>query len=347
MHSLMLKEIYQQKEALQRLKQFYFIDNEPVLPSKMRYDFNEIKFIASGSSYNAGLIGNYLFSKYTNKRSSFDYSSEFIKNCANNIKKDTLYCFISQSGETYDTKLALELVKSKGAMTLSVTNNPNSFIYINSDIKIDSLAGTERAIAATKSFLTSVVCVWMIAVSFAIKEGKISLEEEKDFLDEAIKASIETMKSEKEIKLLIDEIYDEQGLILIGEGFPYIISREFALKIKETSYINANAYPTGEFIHGHTALLNRNKKVIALLDETISETELYAFKKMKDNFSPDIIAISPVKTDFKNTLKLNNYKSQIAKITALTVICQLLSYHIALKSGNDIDNPEGLYKIVK
>ena len=143
MHSLMLKEIYQQKEALLRLKQFYFIENKPVLPSNMRYDFDEIKFVASGSSYNAGLVGRYLFSKYTNKASNCEYSSEFIKNNTLNIKKNTLYCFISQSGETYDTKLALEAAKASGAVCLSITNNPNSSIYTKSDIKIDSLAGSE------------------------------------------------------------------------------------------------------------------------------------------------------------------------------------------------------------
>lgn len=347
MHSLMLKEIYQQKEALLRLKQFYFIENKPVLPFNMRYDFDEIKFVASGSSYNAGLVGRYLFSKYTNKASNCEYSSEFIKNNTLNIKKNTLYCFISQSGETYDTKLALEAAKASGAVCLSITNNPNSSIYTKSDIKIDSLAGSEYSIAATKSFLTSVVCVWMIAVSFMINEGKFSFDDEKEFLNEAIHAISDTIKLEPLIKNAGGKLYDENGIVLIGEGYPYVIARELALKIKETSYINANAYPTGEFIHGHVALLNKNKTVIALLDETISETEIYAFKKMKDSFKPNITSISPLTNEFENSIVLNKYKSQIAKITALTVASQLLAYHIALKSGNDIDNPEGLNKVIK
>ena len=93
--------------------------------------------------------------------------------------------------------------------------------------------------------------------------------------------------------------------------------------------------------------VNKNKTVIALLDETISETEIYAFKKMKDSFKPNITSISPLTNEFENSIVLNKYKSQIAKITALTVASQLLAYHIALKSGNDIDNPEGLNKVIK
>ena len=171
------------------------------------------------------------------------------------------------------------------------------------------------------------------------------------------------MKENEDIDLQIAEASDQQletgiqkseiDIAIVGsstneEDF-YIshLGKEKIIALSPSSYINANAYPTGEFIHGHVALLNKNKTVIALLDETISETEIYAFKKMKDSFKPNITSISPLTNEFENSIVLNKYKSQIAKITALTVASQLLAYHIALKSGNDIDNPEGLNKVIK
>ncbi len=341
MKTNMEKEIFSQTDVLKRIWEKYVKDGK--IEFNFEFDFEEIKFIASGSSYNASRLGHKFFETYTHKRVSFEYSSEFISNWDKKIKKDTLYCFVSQSGETYDTKCALDIVKKEGGKTLAVVNNSNSYIYNNSDFKIDVLAGVENSIAATKSFLACVVCLWLLSVSYS---SEYNIAKLPFVMDEAIIATENSLKISNGIKDAAKTISKKEKISLIGYNFGYILAKEGALKIKETSYTDTTAYPTGEFLHGHTAILNKNKTLVEIYTDTLSEFEENTLLKIKQDFNPEIIAITDKKSDTKNAIKFNKYNYNLSKICAITVILQRLALEVALILGADVDKPTGLHKVV-
>ncbi len=344
MKTNMEREIFSQSELTDIIKNKYLIkDNNgyKINFGRKKFDFEEIKFIASGSSYNASRLGHKFFEAYTEKRVSFEYASEFISNTGRKIKKDTLYCFVSQSGETYDTRRALDIIKNEGGKTLGVVNNSNSAIYNACDYKIDMLAGKENSIAATKSFLAGVICLWLFAHLYSnlTVDYFTSLEECKLAIDDIL-------SSRKDIDSIARIISKKEKLSLIGYNYGYILAKEGALKIKETSYIDTAAYPTGEFLHGHTAVLNKNKTLIEIVSNG-SDFEENTLKKIKNDFNPEIICITDKETEEKNTIKFKPYKYDISKICAITVILQLLALKTAILTGADVDKPLGLNKVVK
>jgi len=334
----MEKEIFTESEILEKIVKRYVKDKGAFFPN-IDKNFEEIKFIASGSSYNAARLAHKFFENYTDKRLSFEYASEFISNSHKTIKKDTLYCFISQSGETYDTKCALQIVKNENGRALSIVNNENSTIYNNSDFKIDMLSGVENSIAATKSFLSSVFILWLLALYFADKPVP------KDEIEEA-KNAIKDVLSNEDIEKIAKKLYGKKKISIIGYNYGYILAKEGALKIKETSYIDVTAYPTGEFLHGHTAVLNKNKTLIEIYTTNVTDFEKNTLLKIKNDFSPTTYKITDDKKAGRNSVIFNEYSSNIARVCAITVILQLLALKIALFSGADVDKPKGLKKVV-
>ncbi len=335
-------EIFSQKEVLERIFENYTKDNTPYFKG-LCLNFEEIKFIASGSSYNAARLGHKFFENYTTKRVSFEYASEFISNENKKIKNDTLYCFISQSGETYDTKYAQKIVKNEGGKTLALVNNSNSTIYNEADYKIDVLAGVENSIAATKSFLACVICLWLLAITFSKDFDKENMGE---FKNEALVAIEDVLNGNNALDMPAKLLSEKNKLSIIGYHYGYILAKELALKIKETSYIDTTAYPTGEFLHGHTAILNSNKTLIEIYTESFSKFEENTLKKIKNDFNPEIIEITDKEVNSKNAIRFKKYKTELAKICAITVILQLLALKCALKLGLDVDKPKGLKKVV-
>lgn len=333
-------EIFSQKDVLKNIWEKYTKEGTPNFEG-FDFNFEEIKFIASGSSYNAVRLAHKFFETYTEKRVSFEYASEFISNSNKKIKQDTLYCFVSQSGETYDTKCALDIVKKAKGKTLAVVNNSNSTIYNICDYKIDVVAGIENSIAATKSFLACVVCLWLFAIYSASSKTNI-----KETLDEAIKAIDDVLSNSLRIDNIAKILSEKNKLSIIGYHYGYILAKEMALKIKETSYIDTTAYPTGEFLHGHTAILNSNKTLIEIYTENYSDFEKKTLDKIKNDFNPEIFEITDKKTTNKNSINFNKYKFEISKICAITVILQLLALKIAQNLNLDVDKPKGLNKVV-
>ena len=332
-------EIFSQKDVLKAIREKYIKENK-IFFEGFDFNFEEIKFIASGSSYNVSRLAHKFFETYTDKRVSFEYASEFISNPNRKIKKDTLYCFISQSGETYDTKCALDIVKKAKGETLAVVNNSNSTIYNLCDYKIDVLAGVENSIAATKSFLACVVVLWLFAINFS--KDKIDI---KASFNEALKAVDDVLEASSNMNSIAKFLSSKTKLSIVGYHFGYILAKEMALKIKETSYIDTTAYPTGEFLHGHTAILNSNKTLIEIFTDNYSEFEKKTLDKIKNDFNPEIISITN-KSGIENSIKFNKYRFEISKICAITVILQLLALKIAKNLNLDVDKPKGLNKVV-
>lgn len=333
-------EIFSQKDLIEIIREKYIIDNKPNFDD-FDFEFEEIKFIASGSSYNVSRLAHKFFETYTDKRVSFEYASEFISNTNKKIKNDTLYCFISQSGETYDTKCALDIVKKLGGKTIAVVNNSNSTIYNNCDYKIDVLAGVENSVAATKSFMACVIALWLFSINFS--KDKIDINSS---LDEAKNTVNDVLLNSSKIDLIADKLSTKNKLSIIGYNYGYILAKEMALKIKETSYIDTTAYPTGEFLHGHTAILNSNKTLIEIFTDNYSDFEQKTLDKIKNDFNPDIFEITDKITKNKDSIIFKKYNFEISKICAITVILQLLALKIALKKGLDVDKPKGLNKVV-
>ena len=332
-------EIFSQKDVIKNIWEKY-TKKDKICFEGLDFNFEEIKFIASGSSYNASRLAHKFFETYTDKRVGFEYASEFISNSNKKIKDDTLYCFVSQSGETYDTKCALDIVKSLDGKTLAVVNNSNSTIYNACDYKIDVLAGVENSIAATKSFLACVVALWLFALSFS--KEKIDI---KETFNEAINAVNDVLDNSSKMDDIAKFLSSKTKLSIVGYHFGYILAKEMALKIKETSYIDATAYPTGEFLHGHTAILNSNKTLIEIYTDNYSEFEKKTLEKIKNDFNPEIVSITN-KKDVKNSIEFKKYNFEISKICAITVILQLLALKIAKNLKLDVDKPKGLNKIV-
>ena len=324
-------------------------------------NFSEIKFVASGSSYNCARLGQKFFENVAKIKASFEYSSEFNSNPEKPIDSDVLYFFISQSGKTHDTKCALDLVKSKGGHTFALVNNNDSYIYNTCEFKMDIEAGLEKSIAATKSFTGGVLCLWLIALYIAQNKGfdvsqhlflLKNIETDIDFV-------IENIKNIDEAANLLSGL---KAFPVVGYGYNYVIAKEGALKIKETSYIDVNAYPTGEFLHGHTAILNENSVILEVFTSSMGGFEVKTLDKIKKDYSPKIVAITDIEPDCEKlsncgeglkpykdaflTVQFKRFDDEILRILALIVVLQLLALNIAQKLGRNVDKPIGLNKVV-
>lgn len=360
--NMMLKEILEEPSVFDFLIKKYIKENSVKAPSLK--GFQRIKFVASGSSYNCARLGRKFFENISKMDASLEYSSEFNSNQNRLIEKDTLYFFISQSGETYDTKCALDLVKRNGGATFALVNNDNSYIYNNCDLKMNIESGTEKSIAATKSFTGGVLCLWLLALSAAGEKG---IDVKNHLLNvNNIKKDVENViKNVQNIDEGAKKLASLKAFPIIGYGYNYAVAKEGALKIKETSYIDVNAYPTGEFLHGHTAILNENSVILEVVPSTIEEFEYKTLEKIRKDFNPKIIRI----TDFEDSFGANADASQnlshkgallqkpilikydkidceITALLASIVVFQLLALKIAVILGRNVDKPIGLNKVV-
>ena len=261
---------------------------------------------------------------------------------------DALYVFISQSGNSTDTVLAMEKVKSLGLKTLCITNNLQSKMYLTADYKFDIEAGREQAIAATKTYSASVVMLWLIACKIAQNKHLDISEETKNIY--SIKKNIEnSIKDIDNVDLAAKFLSKLHDFSICGFGYNYALAKESSLKIKETCYINTSSYPMGEFIHGHFALLNKSKVLLVFVTDGASEYELNLLKKIQSTYKPKIVVLSDVYEDYNCDIliKFNKGQSQIANIVNMIIAVQLLSFKIAKRLRRNIDKPIGLDKVVE
>ena len=356
--NMMLKEIYEEPFVFEYLINKYIKDGR--VESFFPENFDEVKFVASGSSYNCARLGQKFFENIAKLKTSFEYSSEFNANQKRTVNKDVLYFFIIQSGETYDTKCALDLVNKNGGHTFSLVNNDNSYIYNNCEYKMNIEAGVEKSIAATKSFTGGVLCLWLLALAAAQNKG-IDIKEyifDVENIKEDTKFVIENTEN---IDNAADILAKLKSFPLIGYSYNYVIAKEGALKIKETSYIDVNAYPTGEFLHGHTAILNENSVILELFSHTMGEFERKTLEKIRRDYDPKIITVSDIECgqeDFSAdicttkgdtkclTVLFKKFDNEIVTMLSSVIVLQLLALKIAVKLNRNVDKPIGLNKVV-
>ena len=356
--SFMAKEIYEQPKGvedtlLRRLDENGRIKLDDIKITKEDLDkINKVYIVACGTAYHAGLVGKYAIEKFAKIPVIADIASEF-RYSDPFVDENTLIIIVSQSGETADTLAALRDAKEKGARVLSITNVVGSSIARESDDIFYTWAGPEIAVASTKAYTTQLMAFYMIALNLAMTKGTITEEEYFKMIDilKEMPSKVEkVLECDKLVEEIAAEIKDKNDIFYLGRGLDYALAMEGSLKIKEISYMHAEAFAAGELKHGTIALIEEGTPVIAIA------TQEALFEKMVSNMQEvkargaKVIAIvkehnEEVEKSADRVIYIPEVEDMFASITSV-VPMQLLSYHVAKMRGCDIDKPRNLAKSV-
>ncbi|WP_315569563.1 glutamine--fructose-6-phosphate transaminase (isomerizing) [Haemophilus parahaemolyticus] len=308
-----------------------------------------IQIVACGTSYNAGMVARYWLESIAGVACDVEIASEF-RYRKFVTRPNSLLVTISQSGETADTLAALRLAKESGFMAaMTICNVATSSLVRESDFAFMTRAGVEVGVASTKAFTTQLTCLLLLTAALGRLKGNVSAEQEADIVHalQRLPALIEAaLTHEKEIEKLSEDFADKQHSLFLGRGELYPIAMESALKLKEISYIHAEAYAAGELKHGPLALIDNEMPVIVVAPEND------LLEKVKSNIE-EVKARGGQLFIFADHDAGLGYKTlvfpKVDEVTApifYTVPLQLLSYHVALIKGTDVDQPRNLAKSV-
>ena len=353
----MIKEINEEGSAIDELLRVNVKDNrvdfeENSFTKDEIANINKIYIVACGTAYHAGLVGKYAFEKIAKIPVICDIASEFRYNDPF-IDENTLVILISQSGETADSLKALRLSKEKNAKTLLITNTLASSMDREALKSIYCYAGPEIAVASTKAYITQVVNLYLLALDFSLKLGRIELSSYENILKELKtlpKKVDELVKKDESIKEFAHEIKDSKSLFYIGRSLDYATSIEAALKLKEVSYIHTEAFAAGELKHGTISLIEEATPVIAimtqgnLLDKTLSNVEEVKSRGAKV-FSITSKDDSRIRKVSEKTLILPETIDILYPILSV-IPTQLMAYYTSIAKGIDVDKPRNLAKSV-
>lgn len=353
----MIKEINEEGSAIDELLRVNVKDNrvdfeENSFTKDEIANINKIYIVACGTAYHAGLVGKYAFEKIAKIPVICDIASEFRYNDPF-IDENTLVILISQSGETADSLKALRLSKEKNAKTLLITNTLASSMDREALKSIYCYAGPEIAVASTKAYITQVVNLYLLALDFSLKLGRIELSSYENILKELKtipKKVDELVKKDESIKEFAHEIKDSKSLFYIGRSLDYATSIEAALKLKEVSYIHTEAFAAGELKHGTISLIEEGTPVIAimtqgnLLDKTLSNVEEVRSRGAKV-FSITSKDDSRIRKVSEKTLILPETIDILYPILSV-IPTQLMAYYTSIAKGIDVDKPRNLAKSV-
>ena len=308
--------------------------------------------LGCGTSWHAGLIGEYLFEDLARIPVEVEYASEFRYRNPVITEKDVVIA-ISQSGETADTYAALELAKRHGALVFGIVNAVGSSIARLTDAGAYIHAGPEIGVASTKAFTGQVTLLTLMALQIARERGTVTEQYYFQLLRELsnIPEKVEAiMSSNNQIKYIASEIKDSPNALYLGRGYNFPVALEGALKLKEISYIHAEGYPAAEMKHGPIALIDENMPVIVLAtNKSLNEKIVSNIQEVKARKG---IVIAIVTEGDNEISKIADYTISIPEteepfVPLLSVIpLQLLSYHIAVMMGRNVDQPRNLAKSV-
>lgn len=345
MTSIMKKEIYEEPMVVKNLLLNYVGEDEKInldLPEKV----DNIVIVASGSSYNCAAIAAPLFVEYAEIPCEFEYSSEFVLQKKHFITPDSLYIFVSQSGETSDTLNALKMIKEKGVKTMCITNAKDSAMWKLCDYKILSDAGEEKSIASTKALTAQIFCAVLVMLKLISQKG----EDISGYLNtmRRLPAYLERIKiDEAKIQKAAKMVSEHKNISILGNKNYYPLAKEGALKMKETCYLNVMAYPFGEFMHGHVAVLNQKSIVIAIIDEENAEFAVRNLNKIKKEYNPQIICITSVQEVQAGDVNIYiKTKRKMKAIFGALLTLQLIACEMANLLDKNPDSPKGLSKVV-
>ena len=309
-------------------------------------NITKIILVASGSSYHCARFAVDPPEKFSKIESRAIYSSEFLLKNVIPHDKNTLYIFITQSGETSDTVKSAEKVKElPDISTLCITNNENSAIWNVCDYKVACYAGVEQGIAATKSFTSQMLCLILITLKLIERHSSEAAEVYKKSLFTLPAVIDRALAKRKEIKKLASKLAKESLIVITADGISYSLAKEAALKIKETSYKNISAAILGEFMHGHVAVLNNKSTLMYIAVDKISKRSEANLQKIKEDYHPTLVIIGSdeIKADFNINVVCEN---EIQQMFANVLICQQIALETALKLKRNVDHPKGLHKVV-
>ncbi|KPV89891.1 Glutamine--fructose-6-phosphate aminotransferase [isomerizing] [Pseudoalteromonas sp. P1-30] len=351
----MLKEIYEQPLAVRNTLEGRLNDDRVAIDAfgdsaqQIFKDVKHVQIIACGTSYHSGMVARYWLEQFAGVSCNVEIASEF-RYRQSYVHANSLLVTISQSGETADTLAALRLAKEQGYMaSMTICNVPGSSLVRESDLAFMTKAGAEIGVASTKAFTTQLVGLLMLTASIA---------QEKQLDQSAIVDAIKVLPAKLEETLLLadgiadlaEEFADKHHSLFLGRGSQYPIAMEGALKLKEISYIHAEAYAAGELKHGPLALIDADMPIIVvapnneLLEKLKSNVEevrarggiIYVFADKDSHFESD---------DTMRVINVNHTDDIIAPIV-YTLPLQLLSYYVAVIKGTDVDQPRNLAKSV-
>jgi glucosamine--fructose-6-phosphate aminotransferase (isomerizing) len=312
-----------------------------------------VRIVACGTSFHAGLVAKYFIEQICRLPCWVEIASEYrYRNPV--VPKNTLFVSVSQSGETADTLAALRLAKQAGYLSqLAICNVPESSLVRESELVMLTRAGPEIGVASTKAFTTQIAALSMLVIALA-KFHVADAERERGLVQKllGIPSLIEaTLKLDGTIRELAQRFADKQHALFLGRGAMYPLALEGALKLKEISYIHAEAYPAGELKHGPLALVDKDMPVIAVapnndllekLKSNLQEVrarggELYVFADPESGFE---------ESDGVHVIEMPRHVSYFQAPAVYTIPLQLLAYHCAILKGTDVDQPRNLAKSV-
>lgn len=355
----MLKEIYEQPIAIKDTYRGRLLVEEGIIKMagiednmKRFLNADRIIIVACGTSWHAGLVAEYIFEDLARIPVEVEYASEFRYRNPVITEKDVVIS-ISQSGETADTLAAIKLAKSKGAFVFGVCNVVGSSISRETDAGAYTHAGPEIGVASTKAFTTQITVLTLIALRLARAKGTMSSSEyrrhlhELELIPEKVK---EALKADKHIQNIADLYKDSRNMLYLGRGYNFPVALEGALKLKEISYIHAEGYPAAEMKHGPIALIDENMPVIIIAtkkghyEKVVSNIQEIKARKGK------IIGIVTegdvsVRELADHVIEVPETLENLSPLLT-TIPLQLLSYHIAVMLGKNVDQPRNLAKSV-
>ena len=354
----MLKEIYEQPIAVQNTLEGR-LDRDSIKPcisgenvSEILSKVKEVQIVACGTSYHAGLIARYWMEKLTDIPCHVEVASEY-RYRRQAPREDMLFVTISQSGETADTLAALDKVKKLGCLaSLSICNVDESSLIRESDFSLLTVAGPEIGVASTKAFTTQLVALQLL-IGLLMQARNENLEKVSQLVKDLKKLPAlleQSLEHDLAIEKMAEHFIDKNNALFLGRGDQYPVAMEGALKLKEISYIHAEAYPAGELKHGPLALVDSEMPIVAVAPNTS------LLEKLKSNleevrsrggvlylFADKCSGIA--QQDNIHLIEMEEVPEGIAPII-YTIPLQLLSYHVAVFKGTDVDKPRNLAKSV-
>jgi glucosamine--fructose-6-phosphate aminotransferase (isomerizing) len=355
----MLKEIYEQPTSIKNSMRGRINVNKGVVSLGGIRDYeqkimnaNRIIIVACGTSWHAGLVGEYLFEDLTRIPVEVEYASEFrYRNPI--INENDVVIAISQSGETADTLAAIKLAKDKGATIIGICNVVGSTISRETHCGSYTHAGPEIGVASTKAFTAQVTVLSLMALSIAHKKGSISESKFHQLLAEldSIPSKVEKMlESDKQTVEISEKFKDAHNFLYLGRGYNFPVALEGALKLKEISYIHAEGYPAAEMKHGPIALIDENMPVVVIATKHGNYEKVVSNIEEVKARSGKIIAIitegdTEVKAIADYVIEIPATEDALSPLLT-SIPLQLLSYHIAVMRGCNVDQPRNLAKSV-
>jgi glucosamine--fructose-6-phosphate aminotransferase (isomerizing) len=353
----MAKEIEEQPTTLKNcIKEYIDTINNDINIYNFPWDLKEISsitLIGCGTAYHSCLMAKYWFEELTTLDVTIDIASEF-RYRNNRFKKNNLYIFVSQSGETADTYAALDICNKKNMKTCCVVNVIESSIARDSNFVLPIHCGPEIGVASTKAFLGQMLVLYILILKIAFfrkdlnKDKYVSKIKDLKVLPKLVE---DTLLTENKVQAISNTFTDAKGSMFLGRGFSYPIALEGALKLKELAYVHAEGYPAGEMKHGPLALIEDGMPVVVLAPrdnyypKTISNMQEVIARGAKvlliTNKSKDEV----MSENIWETIEVENTNDDLLPFL-LTIPLQKLAYYSALKKGYDIDKPRNLAKSV-